>query len=233
MRISSKPTPRSIQEIPEAVLVLLGRRRGFWAAASVIFICPIVRILLWHFYSLQGIGFRFETVADAIASGCLLAGAREWLHGQTVYRKILESKLFVTVPIVVFSVHMLYTHPMIYFAISHTMMNLGIALCLDYCITYHSGIVGRILNARPLVFWGVISYSTYLWQQVFLNRYSASVMTGFPINISLVVVAALASYYIIEQPCLRLRQRLEQRLFVYRDKPAAMTPATGALTTSG
>src|SRR5438093_10248296 len=141
-----------------AVLVILGRRRGFWAAAAVIFICPIVRVLLWHFYQLHGIGYRFETVADAIASGCLLAGAHEWLHSQTLYRKILESKLFVIVPIVVFSVNMLYAHPMIYFALSHTVMNVGIALCLDYGITYHTGKLGRFLNARPVVFWGVISY---------------------------------------------------------------------------
>src|SRR5207253_7231122 len=78
-----------------AVLVILGRRKGFLAAASIIVICPIIRVLLWHFYRLDGIGYRFETIADAIAAGCLLAGAREWLHAQMVYKKILESKFFV------------------------------------------------------------------------------------------------------------------------------------------
>src|SRR5438874_1165516 len=121
-----------------AVLVILGKRRGFIAASTLIFICPIIRALLWHFYKLDGIGHRFETVADAIATGCLLAGTREWLKAQPLYRKALESKLFILVPITVLSFNMLYNHPMIFYFISHTVMNIGIALCVDWCVTYHT-----------------------------------------------------------------------------------------------
>jgi peptidoglycan/LPS O-acetylase OafA/YrhL len=196
-----------------AALVVLGRRKGFFAAASMIFVCPVIRVVLWHFYHADGIGFRFETVADAIGTGCLLAGANEWLRNQSLYSRILESKLFVAVPAIVLLFHTLYGHPTLYYLISHTVMNIGIALCLDWCVTHHTGKVGRILNSRPLVFVGVISYSLYLWQQMFLNRYSTSTMTEFPINIALVAAAALASYFLIEQPSLRFRQRLEQTLF--------------------
>lgn len=215
-----------------AVLVILGRRKGFLAAASIIVICPIIRVLLWHFYRLDGIGYRFETIADAIAAGCLLAGAREWLHAQMVYKKILESKFFVAVPILVCAAHMLFAHPTAYFAVSLTIMSLGIALCLDYCVTYHDGIVGTILNARPMVFFGAMSYSTYLWQQIFLNRYAESAITRFPVNIILALIVALTSYFTIEQPCLKLRQRLERRVFVYRGKAVSMGQAAGALADS-
>ncbi|HEY2384667.1 MAG TPA: acyltransferase, partial [Terriglobia bacterium] len=196
-----------------AVLVFLGRRKGFMAAASVIFICPIIRVFLWHYYKLEGIGFRFETVADAIATGCLLAGAGGWLKAQAAYRKILESKFFVAVPAAVLFFHMFFGHPTIYYLISHTMMNIGIALCLDWCVTYHTGIVGRILNSKPLVGIGVISYSLYLWQQMFFNRHSPSAMTSFPANVALVAAAALMSYFVIEKPSLRLRQRFERNIF--------------------
>jgi peptidoglycan/LPS O-acetylase OafA/YrhL len=70
-----------------------------------------------------------------------------------------------------------------------------------------------------------MSYSIYLWQQLFLNRYSTSVLTKFPLNILLVGLFALASYYLIESPSLRLRQRLESRLFKRGEplaKPAGM-----------
>jgi len=80
-------------------------------------------------------------------------------------------------------------------------------------VTYPTGRVGRILNSRPLVFVGVISYSIYLWQQLFLNRYVVAAPTSFPLNLTLVVLAALASYYVVERPTLRLRQRIEARLF--------------------
>ena len=202
-----------------AVLVILGRRKGFFAAASVIFICPIIRVLLWHFYRLPDIGHRFETVADAIATGCLLAGTREWLHRQQLYKTILGSKFLFALPIFVLAALILDPHPMTYFAVSPTVMNLSIALFLDFSITYHRGVVGGILNSRPFVFLGLISYSTYLWQQVFLNRNSASVITAFPLNIILAAAAAVASYYVIEQPCLRFRQHLEQKVFVYRREP--------------
>ena len=122
-----------------AVLVILGRRKGFFVAASVIFICPIIRVLLWHFYRLPDIGHRFETVADAIATGCLLAGTREWLHRQQLYKTILGSKFLFALPIFVLAALILDPHPMTYFAVSPTVMNLSIALFLDFSITYHRG----------------------------------------------------------------------------------------------
>jgi peptidoglycan/LPS O-acetylase OafA/YrhL len=210
-----------------AVLVVLGRRKGFWAAASLIFICPIIRVFLWHFYKTAGIGFRFETVADAIATGCLLAGAHIWLGTQPLYNRILASKWFVAVPVTVLLFHTLYGHPTIYYLISHTVMNIGIALCLHWCVTHHTGKVGRILNSSPLVFIGLISYSLYLWQQIFLNRGSMSAFTQFPLNIILVVAASLVSYFVVEQPFLRLRQRLEKSLFTAGAKTESMAASSG------
>jgi len=203
-----------------AALVLLGRRKGFMAAASVMFACPIIRVVMGHFYHVSGIGHRFETVADAIATGCLLAGAHDWLRIQPLYRKILDSRLILAVPLIVLGANMFADHPTIFYLVSHTVMNIGIALCLDWCVTYHNGTVGRILNSRPLVFVGVISYSLYLWQQIFLNRYSTSVIAQFPVNIILVAVAGVASYYIVERPSLRLRQRLERNIFAYQPNAA-------------
>jgi peptidoglycan/LPS O-acetylase OafA/YrhL len=59
-----------------ATLVLLGRRRGFLAAGAVVLACPLIRIVLWNGFHVSGVGHRFETIADAIATGCLFAGAR-------------------------------------------------------------------------------------------------------------------------------------------------------------
>ena len=215
-----------------AVLVLLGVIKGLFAAASVIFICPVIRVLLWHFYKLPDIGHRFETIADAIATGCLLAGTHEWLHTQKLYKTILASKFLLALPIFILAALILGPHPMTYFAVSPTVINLSIALCLDFSITNRSGVVGRILNSRPFVFLGSISYSTYLWQQVFLNRNSASVIAAFPLNIILAAAAAVASYYIIEQPCLRFRQHLEQKVFVPRRERAPAIASEKAIAVS-
>jgi len=163
-------------------------------------------------WSGDGIPNRFETVADSIAAGCVLAGIRGWLHGRTLYMRALTSPLFAIVPVAAVGAAGLHQHPLLYFAVEMSVMNVGAALCLDWCITYPEGRIGSLLNARPLVFVGLLSYSIYLWQQPFLNRASSSPLSAFPVNILIAAAAALTSYYAIEQPSLRLRRRIERSL---------------------
>ena len=73
--------------------------------------------------------------------------------------------------------------------------------------------------ARPVAFVGVMSYSIYLWQQVFLNRTSDALFTSFPTNIGLVLVLAALSYFAVERPFLRLRPMAEARLLGRSTKP--------------
>jgi peptidoglycan/LPS O-acetylase OafA/YrhL len=205
-----------------AVLILIGKRRALWAAAALIPLCPIIRLVIWEWVpSMQsGIGAQFETVADSIAAGCLLAGVRDWLNRSRRYQRLQSSKWFLLVPFAVLFANALHDHPRLYFFFGYTAMNLGIAACVDWCVTNHAGRLGRALNSRSMVFVGVMSYSIYLWQQVFLNRYSSSIVTQFPINIVMVCVASFASFYLVERPSLRLRHRLEGKVF-RRTEPLA------------
>ena len=198
-----------------AVLLLAGPSGGFGVAAAVVLISPFVRLAMWQLAPSPygGIGHGFETVADSLAMGCLLAGLASWLMAQVWYRRFLESSAFLLVPLAVLASSALHEHPRPYFFVSFTVMNLGAALCVHWAVTYHTSRVGRFLNAPPIAFIGVISYSIYLWQQLFLNRYSTSVVATFPLNIILVAVSALASFYLVERPSLRMRHRLEGRLF--------------------
>ncbi len=203
-----------------AVLLLAGLRRGVITAAAVVLIAPLVRIALWLFVPSvsDGIGHRFETVADALAIGCVLAVAAQRLVASPLYRRVLDSRAFILVPFAVIAASALHDRPRIYFLISFTIMNVGAALCVHWAVCHHAGRVGRILNARPLAFVGVISYSIYLWQQLFLNRYSGSFVASFPANLVLVFVAALASFYLIERPSLRARRSVEQWVFPRRKR---------------
>src|SRR3990167_1137108 len=87
-------------------------------------------------------------------------------------------------------------------------MNLAIALCIDRCVRFPSDWLGRLLNSRPFEFIGVLSYSLYLWQQPFLYRHSTWIGASFPQNVILAFAAALGSYYLIEKPFLKLKERL-------------------------
>src|SRR5262249_9000682 len=55
-----------------ALLVLLGGRRAVWLAALFVFAAPLIRLGLWELTvsARDGVGNRFETVADSIAVGC-------------------------------------------------------------------------------------------------------------------------------------------------------------------
>jgi len=64
-----------------------------------------------------------------------------------------------------------------------------------------------ILNVEPVGWLGKISDSLYLWQQLFAFGEHPRPWY-FPL---LAVVAASASYYLVEQPMLRVRERGAQR----------------------
>jgi peptidoglycan/LPS O-acetylase OafA/YrhL len=125
--------------------------------------------------------------------------------------RALSSRAFVLVPLAALAANLTHDHPLILFGVAATVINVCLALCVDWAVTFHEGRVGRVLNAAPLVFIGWISYSLYLWQQPFLNRDSGALTAQFPLNIALTFAAALASYYLVERPSLQLRKRIESR----------------------
>ncbi len=62
----------------------------------------------------------------------------------------------------------------------------------------------RALNWAPVVWLGNVSYSLYLWQELFCSN--AALHYGFVLVLPALVCAAL-SYYLVEQPMLRMRDR--------------------------
>jgi peptidoglycan/LPS O-acetylase OafA/YrhL len=194
-----------------AVLVLAGTRRAVFIAAATVLLLPLVRVGEWELmrWASDGIGHRFETIADAIAAGCVLACIRPRLHRIPAYLAILRSPFFILVPVIAIAANMTHDHPLVAFGAAITVMNVCIFLGLDWCMTYPEGRVGRVLNTAPLMYLGLLSYSIYLWQQLFLNRDSPSIITTFPLNLLLAGTAGLASFYLVERPALRLRKQIE------------------------
>jgi peptidoglycan/LPS O-acetylase OafA/YrhL len=65
----------------------------------------------------------------------------------------------------------------------------------------------RFLSTRPLVYLGRISYSVYLWQQIFLTSANTTVLGRFPLNLVASIAAGWLSYRCIELPFIQIKDR--------------------------
>ncbi len=192
------------------ILCLLGKRRGLQAAAAFIVIAPFIRLAYWYFVP----GFhdamdrRFETVADALATGCVLAGMQPWLAARRRYNALLRSPLFYAAPALVGLCSIfLAPHPRLYYGVGITVLNIGIAVSIDRWVRFPDGVAGRTLNSTLFRGIGLLSYSIYVWQQPFLDPEGSGVLNRFPLNLIVVAAVSVGSYFLIEQPFQKLKSR--------------------------
>lgn len=68
-----------------------------------------------------------------------------------------------------------------------------------------------MLNFKPMVYIGVLSYSLYLWQNAFLNPDWSAWPARLPMNLLLAACMAVASYYLVERPFLRLKSCVQSK----------------------
>ncbi|MFT3696329.1 MAG: acyltransferase [Kofleriaceae bacterium] len=191
--------------------VLLGTRGARNFAIGAIIAAPILRVAalkLTPQYS-DYLDQAFPFVFDSIATGCVLAIIRPDLEANPTYRKLLDAPWFWLVSLGMIAT-LFITKPMIEMGASTTLGNFGIALAIHRCVTHPDGPVGRVLETSPFIFIGTLSYSLYLWQQPFLDRHDQGWWAMAPVNLGLAVITALASYYLVEKPWLRLGKRFRR-----------------------
>jgi len=81
----------------------------------------------------------------------------------------------------------------------------------------------RALNWAPVAWLGKVSYSLYLWQELFCSN--AALHAGYVLVLPALGAAAL-SYYVVEQPMLRWRDRITRvpkELEAISDKKSPLT----------
>jgi peptidoglycan/LPS O-acetylase OafA/YrhL len=189
------------------VLAVTGPKRSVWVAATVVAIAPICRLISLRFLHDYPIGKveTFPTVADALAVGCLLALLESPLRWHMARRNLNSPILCLLLVSVILACNVARVYT-IGAVLGEALMNGCIALLILICVNApQTTTLFRLLNAKTLVYIGTVSYSLYLWQQVFLNRTSAASICAFPYNLALTVLVANASYFVIEKPFLRLR----------------------------
>ncbi len=194
-----------------ACLHWLGRRRAAWLGCALLLISPVSRILTLQVApgsALFGqIDRMFHTRVDTIMAGCVLALIGVWPRAQTILASGVRRKISGAVAVVLlFAVmHMSWQNFR-----SMQLYGIGLeAILLAYLVSYaiqHAGTWGgRLLNHAWLRHIGVISYSLYLWQQLWAGPVQIGGQHHVWTRLLLILACAEISYFLIEKPSFRLR----------------------------
>jgi peptidoglycan/LPS O-acetylase OafA/YrhL len=196
------------------LIFITGNKTRKYFIFFILLLIPSFRIIFWvHKVSWINDLTIFYRL-DAIATGCLFA-----LYQDKII-KLLSAhwkKIFYT------SISIIFLLPfLIPFNVKHnlhlgfiillfgqtygTLANVCIALVMMASIFGLKGTWFKFLNSAIMNQIGILSYSIYLWQQMFLIK-TGFFINKFPLNLLFIAIAALASYYLIEKPFLRLKSK--------------------------
>jgi peptidoglycan/LPS O-acetylase OafA/YrhL len=189
------------------LLAVLYRPARFILPLAIAVAGPFVRVWIYQHPRSHGLSWTLVCNADIIAWGCLLATAK---HGHPdLAHKIAswrpELARFSAVAVLLFApwyFHRAFVRKcpeLSTNALSVSAQSAAIAFLILSLIEIRKGAFYHLLNFRVVVWIGLLSYSLYLWQQLFLAD-SARWWNRWPVNIVLTFTAATFSYFVIEQP---------------------------------
>ncbi len=195
-------------------LMLLGKQRAKYAILAWLMTAPFLRAaLLITFPTTVG---RFDLWTpmhvDTIAIGCLLAICATDSRFRARFATSARTGVSLIVALVVFVlVHLAIRNEIAAYDVilGPSIDALCIAALIWLCVSHSKTLIGQFLELRFMVALGLVSYSVYLWQQLFLKPAGAGWAVSWPINLLLVFTVAAVSYYLIERPFLALKDRLE------------------------
>jgi peptidoglycan/LPS O-acetylase OafA/YrhL len=196
-------------------LMALSRVAAGRVAVGVLIFVPLVRALMWYTFGASDTAMtrEFQAVSDALAAGACLAIFSDRLPRIRGYSEFVRSPVSALIGVVAVGVstYSFKVSPGVFYVWMQSLANIGMVLALEYALAGERGIIFRFLNSRAVAYVGVISYSLYLWQELFLDPTSWSWYARFPQNLVLTIAASLLSYYLVEKPFLRLGRRFRNR----------------------
>lgn len=171
-----------------------------WVAVGVVVGAPIIRLVMLTAH--LGQSRLLPMSADALAIGCLLA----LLQPQLIHIPFFKRQSGRAIWILVLAIPALAAGGRTYQCVLIPIFDLAVALGIQSAITAKYS----LLNAAIPVWIGRVSYSLYLWHMPFSELSRRVWYTRFPVNVVLSFLVAATSYYVVEQPILRFRDRKRQ-----------------------
>lgn len=150
---------------------------------------------------------------DSIAIGCLFA-----IHKDRILSRIQSrwnTIVFVSVIVLMSLAYIQHNLPNNHFVVTiHNVLgtphgviaNFAIAFIMFYSVFGPKNWWYSFLNTKAMNFIGVLSYSLYLWQELFIYD-TQLFINKLPFNLIFLFGAALFSYYLVEKPFLKLKSK--------------------------
>lgn len=155
---------------------------------------------------------------DQLAIGCILSFLTAYYGDrvQGIFRKRKYILTFMAISLIVIPLVLTSHHLLAQMTVPFGLMcnGLGYAILIGLSIFSPNSLLFRWLEYRPIVSIGLMSYSIYLWQQIFwmspkvFGVDHSLWFLSFPYWLIPVFVIAFLSYNLIEKPFLRLKKRL-------------------------
>jgi peptidoglycan/LPS O-acetylase OafA/YrhL len=195
------------------VLLKVGKgipRRQFFAAALLFAMgCGVIVLVhIGRLFHLGGLHWMPYIKFGGLVVGCMLRIAFSEPRTTAIIRKIFFRRSLGVVAalfayIVAFHAQLTMFDPLI----------CGLAVCAT--LVEPNAMFGRFLEFSALRWIGRLSYSLYIWQQLFLCFALVyrpfGVFSTFPLNFVSLLAVACASYYLMERPLTRLGHTLTRQ----------------------
>lgn len=199
-----------------ATILAFGMRRAPTVALLIVLLSPLVRVATYFLWpDVRGqLSIMLHTAADPIMIGCLAALWQGDVRLEGFLRRWSAWQWPVLATFFVLFVSPWLTsryHGMYSMTAGMTLNGVGIAFIMLWVIRHPAHGVVRFLASRPVAHVGILSYSLYLWQQLFLTHNNSTWMGTFPLNLLACIAAAELSYWVVERPFLKLRDNFRRR----------------------
>jgi peptidoglycan/LPS O-acetylase OafA/YrhL len=151
---------------------------------------------------LQGYVYRTDLIADTLFWGCALAFARQVRCGMALSTAAAGATMTLMV-LSVLEIHVPGMPRNINYSIP--IMHALPAILLAAIVACPAAPIGRLLEIAPIRFIGNLSYSLYIWQQLFLGGPGPRLPAL--LGIAAAFGCAYLSYRFVEQPCIRFGRK--------------------------
>lgn len=185
------------------MLAALSVRSAVVAALVLLVLAEVVPTVVFGWFPSWNRQVQLPNGAAPLAIGCLLALSSDRLAAMRFWRSAAWTVALAFVAAI--QVHLLNASRRIHGVQLAT--HLLVAVVILRSVDIRDDLLAKILESRVLVTLGRLSYSLYIWQQLFLGTPGHHWWTIFPVNLLGTLAAAVASHVLIERPFLRLKER--------------------------